>query len=950
MTERSTGRIPNQPPGPLLPWWLAAGALLFYWVTLNHWASLASLPTVFPIWEGHSASPSGRPLAGLAFVAARGLPQAAIPLVLNLVTAVVAAFVLGQLARSVAILRVDVVAADAMRQRVAETAVFTGPLAWLPPAFAVLALGLQAGFWEHATNATGEMFSVACFAFAGRAIWEHRRGREEQWLYRGAFAFALGLTDNWWGLAYLPGFIGAVIWTKGFSPFLEVKFLARLTGAALVGLSLYLLVPLLSDGLLPGMENYWATLRSYLGQQKAAVLAVRAPAFWGFGLVGLLPFLLLAVRWRSHSVQLADDTRQGVWVTKWSGHGIHAVFLLTALWLSWQPVFTPYQTRLTPPPLVYAYSWAVVAGYTLAYLLVFSMRRGSRSPARWPRWLAVGLFGMLPAVLLGKNWSDLRLTNGGALQEFARQLSADFPPAKLVVLSDDPRLLRLAQLATPNSAAIPPVWVDTGKLAQPQYQAQLSKAHPDLWPAALSNSQSSATWVELVGQAATNASLVYLHPSSGVFLERFTATPRGWGQELQFRTASNSGLPPLSAETALWEEQWNKVLARRAEQLAAARKREAFWAQPVFRALKLAGPTNDTARFLGEAQAKNFNYFGVALAQRGDAAGAARWYERALHFNPANLSARINLEFLNARQRGETRRLLPAQIDAWLTSSDRGRAHWAEVVSRHGPVDEPTALVQVGRMYLLAGHPHQALARLTRSVELAPEWRAAQLARAQGLTLLGDFRAVETATAALPQAAEAEEWPAVALVQLLETRAVALRQLGRTNEATAFIETFTQAHQAVVPVVSGAVELYAASGAGAAELRWLEHLLRQDPKRVEWLVAKGDAEFRQGDFTAALRSLDQALRLAPTEGAARGARARVAVAAGELEVAAQDYHALLNQPEHVPGALFGLGGIAWRQQNTNAMMAWYEAFLTNHTATPQQIAVANRRLKAGRNE
>jgi tetratricopeptide (TPR) repeat protein len=653
-------------------------------------------------------------------------------------------------------------------------------------------------------------------------------------------------------------------------------------------------------------------------------------------------------------VQLADDTRHGVFFTKLSGHVIHALFLITALWLTLQPVFTPYQLSINLPLLVYHYPWALVVGYGTAYLLVFGLRRANRSPVRWPARTAIGLLGVLPILLLWKNWGDLRLTNGPALRELAHQLYADLPAGNTTVLSDDPRFILLARAAqTKSRSGKNPRLVDTRMLPVADYHQWLRRENPGRWPtlpSSVTNAVSAPMIVHALTHVATNEPVVYLHPSSGLFFERFDATPRGWAQHLYFRAGAPAMKTDFADLAALWEQRWTNCLARQAEQIAAARRRQVFWSRPSLKALKLAGRDNETVQFLAAAYAKMLNHFGVELARHGDSEAAARWYERAIAFHPDNVAAGINREFAHRRQSGDSNRLTLEWIKEILAGSLASTGNWAELVSRNGPVDEPTTLLHVGRMYLTAGNPQQALDRFVRCSELAPDWTAPKLAQAQCLNAIGRPAEAAVKTAEIIGSGAADTLPGMALAQLLQVRAVALRRLGQTNEAAAFIAEFTTKHEAKDEVVSTAADLYSAAGQFEAELQWRSRLVQRDPKRIDWLTAKAHAELRADQYGMALKTLDAVLILDPGNTSARLSRGIAALGVDQVDTARRDFQTLLQNSEHVASALFGLGGVAWRQRDTNAVIGYYEAFLTNRVAASQQTALATQRLNEVRNE
>jgi tetratricopeptide (TPR) repeat protein len=144
--------------------------------------------------------------------------------------------------------------------------------------------------------------------------------------------------------------------------------------------------------------------------------------------------------------------------------------------------------------------------------------------------------------------------------------------------------------------------------------------------------------------------------------------------------------------------------------------------------------------------------------------------------------------------------------------------------------------------------------------------------------------------------------------------------------------------------------LLASGGKFSEELQWREMLTQRDPKRLDWTIKKGHAELRAGQLEAAKATLTQALGQEPKNASARLFRAIASLRSGKLEDARRDYQELLKDPGQMPGALFGLGNIAWRERDTNAMILYYQAFLTNAAAAPPKAALAQQRLKDWQDE
>ena len=935
-----------------LPWLIGVGGLLFYLVTLNHWISLPSLGTVARtagwLWQPDI----GRPLTLVVLSPFRLLPEALLPLALNLFTAAVAGLVLVQLARSIALLRYDVVTDDPFRQgKTVSAHLSTSP--WMPPVLAALVCGLQLTFWEHATSATGEMISLLCFAYALRCLLEFRATEKESWLYRCAGVYAAGMADNWVMLGYFPVLLATLIWIRGFGPFLKPHFLLRLTLCGLAGLSLYLLVPTLLGLSSQEHLDFGTALQAHLRSQKQALAVLRSPTFRLLVLTALLPSLLVAVRWRSHTVQFADDTPVGVFLVKATGHSAHILFFVASLWIALNPAFTPQKMEMGVPMLAYYYVWALITGYCAGYFLLFKSSGTPQRPARLPLYALVTFIIVTPLVLIWKNFSDLRATNGPAIHEFARELYHDLAGGRSVVLSDEPRqlfLLRAEQASRGREKEI--LLVETPSLVSPQYLEALARRYGSRWPEVSARNWTGksgpASFLALIAGFATNEPVVYLHPSSGFFFEKFTDDPGGSIHRLVTRPTGEMAETSLgdrvfAANEQIWQQRWTNHLERLTTQFAEVRQSAARWSRPPFKSLRLATRQNPTVSYLGAAYSKSLNYWGVQARRAGHDLEASEWFRRAIEINPDNLAARINLEYATLNQQGDHSRFKVAWTRQQFPELVSKYENWWEVLSQNGPVDEPTFLLITGRTLLAARNPRQAISSFARCTKLLPDWPAPKLWQAYSCNLARNFAAaleltdtVQTAPAGLNESG---------LAQLLVCRTMAFRGLGRTNDAAAWLEQFVADHRTNAPVLNAAASLYAANSQFERELELREVLLQREPDNPGLLARKGLAELRLARHEAAVATLTRALTLAPNDNNARLLRAVACLGLGQLEAARADYQELLRKPDMSQRALFGLGGIAWREHDTNAVIQYYQQFLSNSAAMSPQFNLATERLR-----
>ena len=101
-----------------------------------------------------------------------------------------------------------------------------------------------------------EMLDLLLFAYVVRCLLEFRIDERESWLLRAALVFGVAMTKNWAMIGFFPVFVVALVWIKGLG-FFNLRFLGRMSCAALAGLSLYFVLPCCS-----GCERHRLQCRS----------------------------------------------------------------------------------------------------------------------------------------------------------------------------------------------------------------------------------------------------------------------------------------------------------------------------------------------------------------------------------------------------------------------------------------------------------------------------------------------------------------------------------------------------------------------------------------------------------------------------------------------------------------------------------------------------------------
>jgi tetratricopeptide (TPR) repeat protein len=946
----------RKPPAPdttewatrVIPVLAGTGGLVIYLLTLNCWVSLLSLGTVGRVAGWFWQFPLDRPLSFLVSYPFHLLPEALIPLAMNSFTAVCAALVLALLARSVALLPHDRTWEQRVREY-SEFACLSIPTAWVPPVLAVIACGLQLTFWEHATSATGEMIRLLVFAYIIRALLEFRIDQDQKWLSRSALLYGAAMADHWLMIGYFPLYLGAIVRLKRWRV-LDARFLRRMSLLGLAGLTLYLALPLLASLRSAITAGFVAGLKTHIKSQRDALLYFPKEAFLGMALISVLPLVAISIRWRSQRAYPWDDSLVGAFITKGMFRLAHALLLAAMLWLALDPRYSPRNLGLGVPFLTQHYISALIIGYCAGYFLLIGTIRTRRALA----WVTLSTFGVLVAAFAGamiwRNLDQVRLTNGPAIREFARQCYNALPPGRSVVLCDNSTQLFLLQAEVDaRHGENSPLLLHAPSLPWVQYHWFLAHRFPSHWPVPPPTNrieQIDPTIVrDLLTRLANRDPLLYLNRGFSVCLEWFTARPAG----LFYRLAVRTGKEPVIEEQTLatnelfWQNCWTNWLQSLAQEMARQSHRTRL-GDKLLQGLSLTEEPNPTLTLLGALQAKSLDDWGVQLKKRGREPEAAAWFQRAVELNPENLSAHINLECQRRRRQGLPVRLDPDTVKKQFPALFEKYRDWDQAINECGPVDEPSFLWETARGLSAAGHGHQAIDELERCIQLAPDWLEPKLALAQTCVSIRDFARVLQVTDGLETIQP--PWHATGLSQLLYFRATALFGLGRTNEATTLLERFIHDHADSPKVLSTAAHLLLRSQRYALALGVLDRLLKNDPANTELLSNKAIAEMQLQQFDAAITNLTAALALDPSNQVVRLNRAIVSLRAGQTAAARADYLELLSGAPHSWKVLYGLAETAWREQDTNNAIRYYQECLLYIPAELTESQIAAQRLRA----
>ncbi len=603
---------------------------------------------------------------------------------------------------------------------------------------------------------------------------------------------------------------------------------------------------------------------------------------------------------------------------------------------------------------------ALSIGYCSGYFLL--LFRGKydrrRRPAPYVRLInnaviaAIGLLLVLaPLALVYRNLPQIRTTNGALLKQFAALMAGSLPSQHAVLLTDDPRRLFLLQ---GYAAQTGKDWflLDTASLVWPDYHRFLKRQRPRLWesdpPKGTAQRAEPLMLVQLVSRLARTNSLYYLHPSFGYYFEFFYPEAHGLVYELK-PYSTNRLFAPLPSKELMAENEvfWAKTDTQALQPLLAviaptdAGKAPSLMDRLLANA-HLTRESNRDATTVAAFYSRALDWWGVEMQKSGHLTNATAHFDRALALNPDNLVAQVNLE---CNKNLLANRKSSVQVSKSIEDEFGKYRNWDQVVGENGPFDEPNFCYEQGRVFVNNNLYRQGAAQFDRVKTLAPENLAARIWLAQLHVL--------------------SQMPGEALKLIAEIRTQAgLLEATRTNRTEfLFVETSAHLGQGDLRGAEAAVQSAAAKYPGDADLlatatqvymrygcytnalTTIEQELKLAPTNLTALVNKGFACIQVGAFEQAIPPLTRVLAMDTNNYSALLNRAIASLRGNKLEAAQRDYELLQKTFPTAHQIYYGLAEIAWRKKDTNAAVRNYQLYLANAKTNTAEAKLVSARLK-----
>lgn len=940
-----------------LPWLMLMLALVVGLMTMSQSVTLDSLGVVSKVtgWDW-SPKVSGPLMFLVTLPIALWVDVSNQAIALNYLTLLMAAGVIYQLARSVALLPQDRTRDQRIREQ-SDYSLLSLKSAWLPPVFAGLVCLLQSTFWEHATAATGEMIDLLLFSILIRCLLEFRLSRQDRWLNIFALLYGVSVTNNWAMIAYFPVFAVSLIWIRGLSE-LQGRFLLRMMGLGLAGLSLYLVLPLWITSHYDQSATFFDYLQLQLGNQKSVLVNFPKPLVVVLSLTSLVPVVAAGIRWPS---TMGDTSAAGALLQNLMFKVMHLVFLTVCIWVCFDPAFSPRERGLGLPFLSFYYLSALSVGYYSGYvLLVFGPapeRAGSRGRHRSNRSSGLNpLFrGLLylatlavPVGLFVQNGATLKLRNGPALEKLALKQVESVAPGKAVLFVDDSfrgLLTNLGLSLSPQHNAADYSVVDTSALSNTFYQGWIRGSLQRAWSGELGQAQMPQTIdigsiLNVVAVLIKSHPVYYMQSSFGVYFEYLYPESLGLCARLRaFQPGDTNPLPPK-----VTDEQVAKVVG--------------FWEdldKDIPSIAEGVDQGESTAEVLGGMLAVEINNRATTLQRQGYLEASASLLKQAARYAPKLASLEYNLK---------AQALLEAGGSVEELISD---TQWKELITTYrsvdlmlksiGEVNAPRFLYNLGAQLFAGGNFRQAIDRFDAASSLSPENARYLLARANATINLGfpevvleQVEGIQASSITLEATQEAE---------LIRLKALALYGQGNRMLSTGQEQAGKQAHLEAESILKEGrkafpkselmldtlAQVYFFSERYDETIQLCDDWLRIDGKSSSALQTKAVALMRKEQFDLALPVLDVALKTYPDNQIFIMNRAISHLRLENLDAALTDYRmleALNPDPNHA--VLFGLAEIARLKGDRAQAIEYYQTYLIHAPQGTEEFLEVSQRL------
>ena len=944
--------------GPL-PWVIAAVMLIFYLVTLDKVVTVQSAAPLARVTGTYWHPIYTAPLNWLVTLPLRALPSGAQLLGLNFIAALCAALSLALLARCVAILPHE--RTQLQRNKLAEGDPFLSiRLAWVPVLFAVLVCGLQRSFWEHAIVGTGEALDLLLFAYCVRCVLEFRLDEKHSWLNRLAVVYALGITNNFAMIAFLPVLLIVLVWIKGMR-FFRFDFLSRMFLLGLAGLSLYLLLPLVQMQSDVAPITFWQALKANLVFQKRHLLysLPRYRVVW-LGIYALLPLLQAGVRWPS---SFGDTSPVGSVFANIFAQIMHAGLLVFSLYMVFDPPAAPREFGLGLTYLPCYFLGALSVGYYTGFLLlVFSEGDRERRHSNVPTIVNQAMTALLCAGALFvagrlamQNYPKMREATSHALHDYVRLLAKSLPEKPCVVLSDDPIQLHALGGVLGRAGLTKYLLLDTASLGEPSfnhaYHNFLRQRYGERCPKlALEKGNvgfNAPQIMQFLADLGRSNELFYLHPSWGFFFETYYLEPSQFIYKLKPYLADGVEVPVPSA--ALIAQQTSKW-----KELAGGTLREIKTAQAQI-------PTDPFQRFsygtviVAGYYSRAMNWWGVELQRAGRAEDAARFFAEALAVNPDNASALVNRDanaLTRAGKKNQTELTREQKEKLQLYRGIEG------LLNACGPVDQPDFDIEFAQVFLQRELYRQAEQLVQRAAILAPDNLLHQIALA-GIEL--QWQKPDRALAQIRRVRPLARTAAPALRIELD-RVEAFARYAQTNFAEAekilrgTISNFPgedASHNVLSQLfVTDAMHLRANTNDHAANVQLtnavhvIDAQLNAQPQNAAAHFNHGNLLMFISDLDGAIQDFTKVLQLEKENPAALLNRAVCYLQSKKFSEANRDYHELLSRHTTTSFQVYyGLGEVAYQQKDWKAAKEYYQLYLRYAPPNAAEAQTIRKRLE-----